>query len=100
MNNKMKKVAIVTGGAQGIGLAITNMFLLKHKFSIAICGRTGAAVQKAEKQLQEILKDRPGPEIYCEVLDIGTSGNARGFVERAATALGGIDVLVNNAAHV
>lgn len=100
MNSETKKVAIVTGGSQGIGLAIAEMFLAKYGFSVAICGRNGAVIQTAEKQLQEILKDRPGPKIYCEVIDIGTSDNARRFIERAAQALGGIDVLVNNAAHV
>lgn len=100
MDSNMRGVAIVTGGSQGIGLAIANMFLAKCGFSVAICGRNGAAVQTAERQLQEILKDRPGPKIYSEVIDISTSDNAQGFIERAAHALGGVDVLVNNAAHV
>lgn len=100
MDKKMNGVAIVTGGSQGIGYAIAQMFLVNHGYSVAICGRNEATVKEAERRLQENLRDIPGTNIYCEAIDIGTQEAAQGFIQRAEGALGGIDVLVNNAAHI
>jgi 3-oxoacyl-[acyl-carrier protein] reductase len=86
------KVAVVTGGTRGIGRAIART-LLAEGMHVAVCGRDGAA---AERAADELSRDASGRAIggACDVAD---EQAAAAFVERAAAELGRIDVLVNNA---
>ncbi|WP_369068329.1 SDR family NAD(P)-dependent oxidoreductase [Kineococcus terrestris] len=72
---------LVTGGASGIGAATAARFLAEGS-AVAVLDRdvTGA----------------PAGTVTCEA-DLTDDAAVRAAVERAATALGGLDVLVNNA---
>ena len=73
--------AVVTGGASGIGLATARMLAAQ-----------GAAV--AVLDLEPAGAERPLLGLKADVSD---DASVRAAVEAAATALGGIDIVVNNA---
>ena len=84
------KVAIVTGGAKGIGRACT----------LAL-GREGASVvfadidRDANRELLAMVGDE-GLEVEAAAADVSDSGEAAGVVGYAAQSYGGVDILVNN----
>jgi len=73
-------VAVVTGGASGIGAA-TAAELSARGARVAVIDRTPAG----------------GAAVHVEVADLTADREIRDAVERISAALGGIDVLVNNA---
>jgi len=90
---KTKKNAIITGAANGIGEASARLFA-RRGFAIVIidtdeCGET----------VSREIRSGGGS---CEFIrcDVSSEAAVASAVERAATAQGGIDVLVNNAGIV
>jgi NAD(P)-dependent dehydrogenase (short-subunit alcohol dehydrogenase family) len=87
------RIAVVTGGSSGIGLAAARL-LLNEGARVAICGRDPSRLEAAKNELMAL----PGANVLaqrCDVLD-------RADVERFAHAVGAwsggkIDLLVNNA---
>ena len=86
------KVAIVTGGSAGIGLATARLFL-EEGARVAICARGEDRLRAAAEELGRVagarLLARP-----CDVLD---KAQVEAFVQAAVAELGGVDILVNNA---
>jgi len=94
MSNELKdKVALVTGGARGIGYAITEA-LLKEGAKVFICGRDASTVKSAVAKLAG-----PGraDRIDGTAADVRRFEDCRKVVARAAERFGGLDILVNNA---
>lgn len=88
------KRAFVTGGSRGIGKAIA-WELAREGCSVAIAARgESAAVETAA----EIAADTDA-EVHSVAMDTGDSASVRNGVRRAEEMLGGIDILVNNAAR-
>ena len=90
MSNKLDgKRALVTAGAQGIGLAISRA-LLDNGCSIAVHYFSSA---DAANELKAEFGDR------VEVLqaDLTDPAQTKEMVDKAVAALGGLDVLINNA---
>jgi glucose 1-dehydrogenase len=85
------KVAIVTGGAKGIGYAIARRFL-EEGARVVIADTDDEAGPAAVDQL-----DALGPVRYVEC-DVGERLDVRNLVAATIDAFGDIDVLVNNAA--
>jgi len=83
------KVALITGGSQGIGRAMAAEFG-KAGYSLAICSRTDDDVKKAETELRSA-----GFECFGFALDVSDAQVVRERVAWVATSLGRIDVLVN-----
>jgi len=81
--------AIVTGGATNIGLAITEALL-------ATGGRV--AVGQPDPSVAAPLVQRHGDRVVAFQVDVGDPAQCRRFVDEAAARLGGVDILVNNAA--
>ena len=83
------KVAIVTGGAMGIGQAI-GQALLAEGASVVIADREGAA--EAAKAL-----DNARNRVIGVPCDVSSQGETEAMASAALEAFGRIDVLVNNA---
>src|SRR5689334_11466252 len=87
------RVAIVTGGAQGIGLAVVER-MLGAGAAIAIWDRDAALLEKTVSQLGG------GPKVTGEVVDIGSLAGVEVATSSTLKRHGKIDILVNNAAIV
>ena len=86
------KKAIVTGGSEGIGKAITRA-LAREGADVAICARRKELL---ERTAAEIAKET-GRKIFPIAADLTKPADAENFVKAAHAALGRIDILVNNA---
>jgi len=85
------KVAIVTGGTRGIGLAIAG-WLAEHGASVVISGRDADRLNAAVKELQA-----HGTPVEGLVADAAKREDADRLVETARERFGRLDILVNNA---
>jgi NAD(P)-dependent dehydrogenase (short-subunit alcohol dehydrogenase family) len=83
--------AVVTGGSKGIGLAVASE-LAREGADVAICARNADEVAAAAKQLRDL-----GVTVHAQAVDVTVPEQVTDFIAAAAGALGGIDVLVNNA---
>jgi glucose 1-dehydrogenase len=83
------RVAIVTGGANGIGLAIARRFVAEGA-RVVIADIDAAAGEAAAR----VLGDK-----NCRFVatDVGNAGSAAEVVEETCCAFGDLDILVNNA---
>ncbi len=94
MNLGLKdKVAIVTGGSSGIGLA-TARLLLAEGARVAICARDEARLQEAATALEAEISGAQLLAYPCDVLNEAQVGE---FVGAVVAKWGGVDILVNNA---
>jgi len=89
--NLRNKVAVVTGGTAGIGLATAELFA-REGAMVAICSSTQINVDKAVKAFAE-----KGLKVYGERVDVSSRDEMFGFADRVEQQFGGIDVWVSNA---
>ncbi len=87
------KRAIVTGGSRGIGKAIARQLALEG-VSVVIGARNQAALDATAAALSA----ETGARVIGIAADTGSDESVRAFVRQALEALGGVDILVNNAA--
>lgn len=86
------KVALITGGSRGIGLAIAEAYVAAGA-KVVIVGRKQETLDEAVRSLQHNGGDAIGIAAHT-----GDSAAVTALVERVADHFGGIDILVNNAA--
>jgi NAD(P)-dependent dehydrogenase (short-subunit alcohol dehydrogenase family) len=86
------KVALVTGGATGIGAA-TVAALAAEKITVAL---QYSSSQKEAKQIADQLNGK-GFKVEIFQADLSQKGAAENLVEQVKQKLGEIDILVNNA---
>ncbi len=86
------RVALVTGGSQGIGKAIVAR-LAREGARVAFCGRTVEDLQAAAAELS-----RDGAELLPLPADVSDHAEVERLVARVLERFGRIDILVNNAA--
>lgn len=91
MNELSGKVAIVTGGGQGVGRGIA-LALGKAGAAVVVAGRT---VEKCERTVAEI--EAAGGEGLALACDVGGREDCSAVVAQAVERFGRLDVLVNNA---
>jgi len=87
------KIAVVTGGTQGLGEAIARLFAARGAAGLVICGRNaerGATVAAAI--------ERQGVPTRFVVADLAHVDQCRRVIATADTMFGRLDVLVNAAA--
>jgi NAD(P)-dependent dehydrogenase (short-subunit alcohol dehydrogenase family) len=88
------KIAIVTGGARGIGAA-TARLLAREGASVVVTSRNAAG---ARALVDDIVK--AGGEATAIVADVASSDDVRRTIDTAVERFGGLHVLVNNAATI
>ncbi len=82
---------VVAGGSRGIGRSIALGFA-KAGAAVSICARGAAALEATRTELAE-----QGGVVHVATCDLADAAAIAAYVPAAAAALGGIDVLVNNA---
>ena len=84
------KHAVVTGGARGIGAAITRV-LLAHGARVTMLGRSAAAPTEADLDVANIR------ELNYVSADVGDSDTVKQAFDVSRSRFGKIEILVNNA---
>jgi NADP-dependent 3-hydroxy acid dehydrogenase YdfG len=90
MDRLTDKVALVTGGGSGIGLAVARSFL-QDGACVAIAGRDEAKLRTAAKHLDA------GERLLTHAGDVADPDQVRRLVEAVTERWGRVDLLVNNA---
>ncbi len=85
--------AIITGGTKGIGRATVNIFAA-NGIHMSICSRNQ---QDLERLQTEILEKHPNITIHIKQVDVSNKQELLKYAEEATTALGNVDILINNA---
>ncbi len=86
------RVAAITGGTSGIGLATVER-LLGEGASVAFCARDAARVAEVATELAR----RHGERVLGVVADVLDEAAMTAFAARAQERFGGVDVVVHNA---
>ena len=85
------KVAIVTGGTEGIGKA-TALTLAREGAKVAICARGQPLLDAVAAEIT-----KAGGEVLAVSADMGKAADVERFINAVVKHFGGIDILVNNA---
>lgn len=85
------KYAVVTGGSDGIGLAIAKAFV-KEGAHVCIVGRNQLKLQEASENLAVF-----GTEVVCLAFDLTRVSEIKVLAAQILTVFPRVDVLVNNA---
>lgn len=89
------KRALITGGDSGIGRSVAILFAMEGA-KVAI---VYLPVEEEDAQHTKAQVEKNGGEILLIASDLSRAVNCKDVVERAAAALGGLDIVVNNAAY-
>jgi len=87
------RVVIVTGGTRGIGRALAEGYVAAGA-RVVVTSRKAEACDETASHLRAM-----GGEALAVPSHLGDLGALRALVQRTASAFGGIDVVVNNAAN-
>ena len=93
MNRVDGKIAVITGGTQGLGAAIARTFAQAGAAGIVIVGR---GAEKGRKTASEIT-EATGVAVEMVVADLGNLEDIRRITSEADRRFGRIDILVNAA---
>lgn len=85
------KRVVVCGGSRGIGRS-TALEFARAGASVSICARTPGPLEATRGEIAAL-----GVTAHAAACDLGDAAAIKGYIAAAAAALGGIDVLVNNA---
>ncbi|EMI5489770.1 SDR family oxidoreductase [Providencia stuartii] len=87
------RVAVVTGGSSGIGLATVKL-LLEEGCKVAFCGRDKHKLAQTCQSLQTLYPQGELLAVSCDVLD---KQQTEDFAKQVQSHFGQVDVLINNA---
>jgi 3-oxoacyl-[acyl-carrier protein] reductase len=85
------KRIVVAGGSRGIGRAIALGFAAAGA-DVSICARGAAPLEATRAELAQ-----HGRRVHAASCDLADAAAVAGYIGAATAALGGIDILVNNA---
>lgn len=86
------KIAIVTGGAKGLGYGISRA-MAKEGATLLITGRDGTATEKVAAEIRSEF----GTKAIGMSADMGVKDQVEAMIQRAVDEFGGLDTLVTNA---
>ena len=87
------RVAVVTGGSSGIGLATVEL-LLQAGAAVAMCGRSAERLQASEAALRQRF---PQARLLASVCDVLSQQQVEAFAGLVQDRFGPVSMLVNNA---
>jgi NAD(P)-dependent dehydrogenase (short-subunit alcohol dehydrogenase family) len=93
MSDSSSPVALITGGARGIGLGIARR-LAAEGYALALNGVRGE--EDVATTLDEVRNDESADVIYCRG-DVGVAADRERILAEVRERFGRLDVLVNNA---
>ena len=85
------KRAVVCGGSRGIGRSIA-LGLAEAGAAVSICARGAETLEQTRSEIAKF-----GHAAHAGSCDLADGAAIRSYIANAAKALGGIDILVNNA---
>lgn len=88
------RVAFVTGGARGIGAAISKSLASQGATVAAGYGRN---TEQAQKFLAELSAASDGAEVSVHQGDVGSAGDCQRTIREVINLHGRVDILINNA---
>jgi NAD(P)-dependent dehydrogenase (short-subunit alcohol dehydrogenase family) len=88
------KKAIITGGDSGIGRATAVLYAMEGASSLIVYLPEEESDAKETKRKVE----EHGADCHCLAIDLRKRENCKRVIDTALQTLGGIDILVNNAA--
>ena len=91
--NLLGKIAVVTGGSQGLGEAIARLFAERGAAGIVICGRNAANGERVAAEISA-----QGCPTHFVKADLAQVAQCRAVIAEADRRFGRLDVLVNAAA--
>src|SRR5690348_5139193 len=83
--------AVICGGSRGIGRAVALGFAAAGA-DVSICARGAETLEQTRAEIAA-----HGHQAHAAPVDLSDSASIGAYATQAATALGGIDILVNNA---
>ncbi len=86
-----EKRVVVCGASRGIGRAIA-MGFAEAGAAVSVCARGTDALEAARRDLEQF-----GGRVHAAACDLANVEDISTYIPAAAQALGGIDVLINNA---
>lgn len=86
------KVAIVTGGSEGLGRATVERFAAEG-VRVATCARRADVLERA----MAAIRRATGGDILAQAVDVTHAAAVEAFVAATTARFGGVDILVNNA---
>ena len=93
MNKINGKIAIVTGGTQGLGAAIARHFAYSGTKGLVICGRN----QKNGEQVAQSITNETGIKVIFVKTDLAKIDQVQKIVPATKKIFGTVDILVNAA---
>jgi len=86
------KVAIITGGSEGLGRATAER-LAREGARVSICARRKDVLDKAADEIRAA----SGGEVLARTADVTKAADVEGVVAATVAQWGGVDILLNNA---
>ena len=87
-----KKIAIVTGGSEGLGRAAAER-LAREGVNVAICARRKDVLERAAEGIRKATNGA----VFAMPTDVRRASEVESFVNAVVARWGGLDILVNNA---
>lgn len=89
MDQIQGKVVVITGGSDGIGKALVELYLNKGA-KVATCARN-------YQKLYQLQSAHTGKPLFIHATDVSKEMDCKGFINAVIKEFGTIDILINNA---